>query len=124
MFLQAYNLAGTGPSSNRLTLTTKEGRPGSPEHVKGTPYGRYLKLTWKPPREPNGVITGYVAGVTNGSNITLDGSARVYIFEDLKPSKDYEVYITAKTSAGPGDIVSKMVTTTEVRGKKTNCIRT
>ena len=117
MFLQAYNLAGLGPSSNRLTLTTEQGRPGKPEHVNDKPYGRYINLTWQPPSEPNGVITGYVVGITNGSNITLDGSARMYIFEDLKPLKDYVVSITAKTSAGPGTIVSKMVTTTEMRGR-------
>ena len=117
MFLQAYNLAGLGPSSNRLTLTTEQGRPGKPEHVNDEPYGRYINLTWQPPSEPNGVITGYVVAITNGSNITLDGSARMYIFEDLKPLKDYVVSITAKTSAGPGTIVSKMVTTTEMRGR-------
>ena len=120
MFLQAYNLAGLGPSSDRLTLTTKQDRPGPPEHITYMPYGRYFNLTWQPPSEPNGVITGYVVGITNGSNITLDGSARMYIFEDLKPLKDYVVSITAKTSAGPGNIVSKMVTTTKMRGRETN----
>ena len=120
MFLQAYNLAGPGPKSNRLTLTTNEGRPGPPEHVKFTRYGRYINMTWKPPSEPNGVIIGYVAGITNGSNVTLDGSARTYIFKDLKPLTDYEASVSAKTSAGVGHTVSEMVTTTEMRSKETN----
>jgi hypothetical protein len=116
MFLQANNSVGLGPKSDPLTLTTKEGRPGPPEHLKVTRYGRYLNMTWKPPVETNGVITGYVLSITNGTNITVDKTARAYLFKNLKPLTDYVVNINAKTSAGVGDTEWKMVSTTETRG--------
>ena len=118
MFLQAYNLVGLGPKSHYLTLTTKEGKPGAPEDVKITAYGRYFNMSWKPPKEPNGVIIGYVLGIINGTNVTVSGSTRVYLFKDLKPSKEYVVYINAKTSAGLGSTVMEMRSTTLVRGKR------
>ncbi|CAB3990725.1 contactin-4-like isoform X1 [Paramuricea clavata] len=115
MFLQANNSVGLGPKSDPLTLTTKEGRPGPPEHLKVTRYGRYLNMTWKPPAETNGVITGYVLSITNGTNITVDGNTRAYLFKDLEPLTAYGVSINARTSAGVGNTVSKTVITTEIR---------
>lgn len=117
MFLQAYNQVGLGPKSAPLRLTTKEGRPGPPSIAKTTPYGRYLNVTWKAPVEPNGIITGYVLRITNGTNITVDGDTRAYLFKDLEPSTKYVVYINAKTSAGVGETVSGEVLTTDVRGE-------
>ena len=116
MFLQAYNLVGLGPRSDPLTLTTKEGRPGALEHVKITPYGRYLNVSWKPPAEPNGVISGYVLRITNGTNVTVSASTGVYLFKGLQPSTPYVVHINAKTSAGMGTTVSKVTKTTVIRG--------
>jgi hypothetical protein len=120
MFLQAYNLLRDviqlGPRSDPLTLTTKEGRPRAPEHVKITPYGRYLNVSWKPPAEPNGVISGYVLRITNGTIVTVSGSTGVYLFKDLQPSTPYVVHINAKTSAGMGTTVSKVTKTTVIRG--------
>ncbi len=117
MFLQARNRAGLGPESDPLTLKTMEGRPGPPEHVKVTPYGRYLNMTWKSPAEKNGVISEYVLRITNGTNVTVDGRTRVHLFKDLEPLSDYGVYIQARTSAGFGNEVFKMVSTTKIRGK-------
>ncbi|XP_028407908.1 contactin-3-like [Dendronephthya gigantea] len=115
MYLQAYNGKGEGPKSNILNLNTKEGQPGAPDEVRVTSYGRYLNMTWKPPIEPNGVITGYILKVTNGTNITVSYYTTWYLFEDLEPLKDYDVRINAKNSAGVGSTVSMVVTTTEVR---------
>lgn len=120
MYLQAYNGAGLGPKSNPLELKTKDGKPGPPDKVRVTPYGRYLNVTWQLPIEPNGVITGYKLKITNGTNITVDYDTTWYLFTDLESLKNYSVTINAKTSAGLGDTVSIMTSTTKVRGKHFN----
>jgi hypothetical protein len=74
-------------------------------------------MTWKPPAEKNGVISEYILRITNGTNVTVDGRTRVHLFKDLEPLNDYGVYILARTSAGFGNEVFKMVRTTKIRGK-------
>ena len=118
MFLQAYNRAGLGPKSELLTLTTKEGKPGPPQLLKIIRYGRYLRVAWKPPSEPNGIITDYLLRIVNGTNDTVDADTRMYWFEGLEPETDYAIYINAKTSAGVGETLSTYTSTTDVRGKK------
>ena len=118
IFLQAYNRAGLGPKSEPLTLTTKEGKPGPPQFHKVTRYGRYLRVAWKPPSEPNGIIRDYLLRMVNGTTDTVDADTRMYWFEGLEPETDYVIHINAKTSAGVGETLSRYTSTTNVRRKK------
>lgn len=74
-------------------------------------------MSWKPPKEKNGIIVGYVIGIKDMKNVTVDGYTTAHLFTGLKPVQEYDVYIYAKTSAGMGDTVSEVVSTTNMRGK-------
>lgn len=116
MTLRGYNAAGDGPSSKPLVFNTKEGIPGPPQHVKYTSFGKYIRMRWEPPKMPNGVIIGYAVKINNGEWKDLEQSKMDYLFRNLKPEREYEVYITAKNSAGRGETVVKLVNTTLLRG--------
>ena len=117
--LSAYNNGGPGPTSSQLTITTKQDTPGAPHHVRTTPYGNYIMVNWKPPRNPNGEITGYTVTI-EGAGIQgfreNHTSQTSHLFGNLVPKQEYRVYVQAKTSVGPGDKIVKLVNTTVVRG--------
>ena len=103
MLLRAHNRGGDGPNSD-------------PHHVKPTSFGKYVRMQWRSPREPNGVVTGYVAEVEGVEKVKLDASKMEYLFRGLKPEHEYVFSIKAKTSAGPGETVIRLVNTTAIRG--------
>ena len=55
----ATNVAGNGPFTDYLIVSTKEDRPGPPQDLKVTQiWPDRLKIWWKAPLESNGVIRG------------------------------------------------------------------
>jgi len=85
------------------------------------PFAEYILVTWKPPEEPNGIITGYQAGSAKytGSqfkdvNVALKevgAEKRRYLLSEQEELSDYVVEIRAKTAPGWGQSVRKTTST-------------
>lgn len=59
--VRATNRADEGPYSGPAIVTTNEGVPGPPGEVnnEGKPQHNSIKISWLPPPNPNGTLTGY-----------------------------------------------------------------
>lgn len=89
--------------------------PGPPHDVRAVPVSRaVIRVLWKLPLEPNGIIREYNAsysrdasGKSGGKNLLLLGN---YTFVELSLEEDtvYYFWVKAKTSKGYGN-ASKMV---------------
>jgi len=56
----AFNGAWNGPPSNTIRFQTPEGKPGPVDMIECFPMGSSaLLLSWRPPEEVNGLLTGY-----------------------------------------------------------------
>ena len=86
--------------------------PGPPSDVQTDAFGEYILVTWKPPKEPNGIITNYQVGSAeyNGSlpeivPFSMETVGR-NVFKKLlgnkKSEKSYVVEVRAETSKGWG----------------------
>lgn len=110
----AYNGGYNGPPSDIMPVTTPEGIPGPVQSLTAVPLsssGFYLK--WKPPLQPNGILTGYriyyqsVVGTDLGPLLErkpqiVDPNQSVAKLTNLQPATKYRIYINATTSAGEG----------------------
>lgn len=86
--------------------------PGPPSDVQIDAFGEYVLVAWKPPKEPNGIITNYQVGSAeyNGSFPELVPVAMETVgpnvFKKLlgnkKFEKSYVVEVRAQTSKGWG----------------------
>ncbi|KAJ1363800.1 hypothetical protein KIN20_023743 [Parelaphostrongylus tenuis] len=119
--MRTENDAGASPWSNELELTTAEGAPGPVTDLTGTPTGpTSADLTWRPPSDPNGVITGYTlvynlrsigeCGPRSSPPIQKHVRSETQVLDGLLPDSTYEVHVIAHTSlSGPQ---SKIITVT------------
>lgn len=104
--------------------------PGPPSDVEVFPFAEYILVTWKPPKEPNGVITGYRVGSAKyvGSqsqdvDVTLEevgASVRRFLLSDQEELSDYVIEIQAKTEPGWGESLRKTTSTVKMSGKSYN----
>ncbi|CAI5776589.1 receptor-type tyrosine-protein phosphatase C isoform X4 [Podarcis lilfordi] len=82
-------------------LTTDYGTPGKPEDISWNSSNSTIEITWKKPQsEENGPIDGYMVclGEKNYYNKKYNVSKNTsYIWNDLKPYKNYSVYVWAYT---------------------------
>jgi hypothetical protein len=111
--LRGYNSGGQGPAST-TSVSTLQGVPGSPEIIKTTPFAKYIKIKWREPTKPNGVITGYNVSIDKDAKPrfqVVPSSAREYVFGGLVPNTQYRVNIQAKTKSGFGGNTGAPVTT-------------
>ncbi|TKR65207.1 hypothetical protein L596_025641 [Steinernema carpocapsae] len=119
--VRTENDAGASPWSNELTITSAEGAPGAVDDLdaRGTGADK-IDVTWKPPKEPNGVITGYTVtyklksigecGDRSASPKTITTQDPKISLDGLLPDSTYEISVVAHTTqAGPQ---SKIVTAT------------
>ena len=105
--------------------------PGPPSEVNVYAFAKYILVTWQPPLEPNGIITGYRVGSATyiGSEPTdvvvdkqeVGQDVRRKLLDDRKPEENYVVEIQAATSIGWGTLVKKTTTTVAWAGKLVNC---
>uniref|UniRef100_A0A158P9A7 Fibronectin type III domain protein n=1 Tax=Angiostrongylus cantonensis TaxID=6313 RepID=A0A158P9A7_ANGCA len=119
--MRTENDAGASRWSNELELTTAEGAPGQVTDLTGTPTGpTSIDLTWRPPTDANGVITGYTlvynlksigeCGPRSSTPIQKHVRSENQVLDGLLPDSTYEVHVIAHTSlSGPQ---SKVVTVT------------
>ena len=100
--------------------------PGPPSKVKVYAFGKYILLTWAPPLEENGLITGYELGAVkyqtsqNVPKVPRDTKMKPNDFRALLSDLDfktkYAVEIVAKTSIGEGPAVKELTSTIEKSG--------
>lgn len=58
--MYATSEAGKGPESNKIKITTSEGKPGSPQDLKLIEItGNSAFIQFKAPKIPNGIIKSY-----------------------------------------------------------------
>nr|XP_028588398.1 receptor-type tyrosine-protein phosphatase C isoform X2 [Podarcis muralis] len=92
-----YN--GTYVKTDNKQLTTDYGTPGKPEDISWNSSNSTIEITWKKPQsEENGPIDGYMVCLgdhcSKKANVSKNTS---YIWNDLKPYKNYSVYVWAYT---------------------------
>ena len=110
----AFNGAYNGPPSNIITIVTPEGQPGPIDMLDCYAMGSSaLVLQWKPPQEPNGILTGYriyysrVMGTFIGPElereprISLNSTNKARL-AGLEPNSEYRVTIKATTRKWQG----------------------
>ncbi|CAJ0579194.1 unnamed protein product, partial [Mesorhabditis spiculigera] len=111
--IKTINDAGESEWSKDLEVTTAEGAPGAITDLTATPDGpTTATVTWKPPQQPNGVITGYTliyrlksigqCGPRSSNPIEKHVRSEEQTIDGLLPDSTYEVQVIAHTSlAGP-----------------------
>ena len=90
--------------------------PGPVSDLSATPGVDQLTISWTAPSEPNGVITMYQVshnstGVLNYTNT----SATQLTLRDLPPNTAVEYSVRAYTIIGPGEAVSNITSTNDIR---------
>ncbi|GMS87185.1 hypothetical protein PENTCL1PPCAC_9360, partial [Pristionchus entomophagus] len=110
--IRTENDVGQSPWSNELTLTTAEGAPGPVTGLKAEPDATTATVTWNPPAEPNGEISGYTivynlkslgeCGPRSAQPLQKHSKIPEVSLDGLLPDATYEVHVIAHTSlAGP-----------------------
>ena len=91
--------------------------PGPVSDLSATPGVVQLTISWTAPSEPNGVITMYqvtqnsTSGVLNYTNT----STTQLTLRDLPPNTAVEYSVRAYTIIGPGEPVSEIESTRDIR---------
>ncbi|XP_066294307.1 tenascin-X-like isoform X1 [Branchiostoma lanceolatum] len=106
----AYNSAGDGERSETITVQTEEGVPGAPREVQGLAIdSTTIELQWMPPSpdEQNGVIKGYKilykkVGEEGENEEDAGLLDLMYTLSDLEKWTEYNIWVSAYTSAGDG----------------------
>ena len=84
--------------------------PGdSPQEFSYTTGANSIVFTWKPPTQPNGIITQYtltVITVQQIQTVVLDGSTLRHLTCNLLPLQQVRASISAATQAGEGPVVN------------------
>ncbi|XP_050425383.1 neuroglian isoform X2 [Adelges cooleyi] len=111
----AHNSRFNGPFSPLITFDTPEGVPGPVHGVEAEQWGSSaILLSWKPPEQSNGVLTGYaivyrtmnqegVVGNTDDRPLIKNPEQTSAKLAALKPGTNYRIYIKATTKAGFGE---------------------
>ncbi|CAJ0598951.1 unnamed protein product [Cylicocyclus nassatus] len=122
--IRTENDAGASAWSNELELTTPEGAPGAVTDLTAIPTGpTSSEVTWRPPANPNGVITGYTlvynlksmgeCGPRSSTPIEKHVRSETQVLDGLLPDSTYEVHVIAHTSQAGPQSKTVMVTTEE-----------
>ncbi|XP_030623636.1 neural cell adhesion molecule L1.1 [Chanos chanos] len=109
----AFNKKGEGPHSKTQNFSTPEGAPGPPIFLGyDSPSDTELILRWQSPKNPNGVLTGYLLryqekGEHSSAQVETIDDPTITSFEltDLNPQSTYLFYLIARTNAGDGEPV-------------------
>ncbi|XP_078277075.1 neurofascin homolog (chicken) a isoform X5 [Rhinoraja longicauda] len=108
----AVNGRGAGGWSEVFAINTTEGVPGKPDSLRiRQPDLESITLQWTPPRQPNGIITGYtilyhpLTGSRARRNSTiprLPPDMTTYKLERVDANTKYRFYVFAQTRQGYG----------------------
>ncbi|CAM9994968.1 unnamed protein product [Bubo scandiacus] len=111
--VSASTTMGEGLRSSPLHILTDEDAPTSPPESLSVKQlsGVTVKLSWKPPLEPNGIILYYTVYVWNKmSKRSVNVTETSLQFTDLENNYEYNAYLTASTRFGDGNIKSDTIT--------------
>uniref|UniRef100_A0A663MMZ5 Phosphatidylinositol phosphatase PTPRQ n=1 Tax=Athene cunicularia TaxID=194338 RepID=A0A663MMZ5_ATHCN len=111
--VSASTTMGEGLRSSPLHILTDEDAPTSPPESLSVKQlsGVTVKLSWKPPLEPNGIILYYTVYVWNKmSKRSVNVTETSLQFTDLEYNYEYNAYLTASTRFGDGNIKSDTIT--------------
>ncbi|XP_075352394.1 phosphatidylinositol phosphatase PTPRQ [Mycteria americana] len=111
--VSASTTVGEGLRSAPLRILTDEDAPSSPPESLSVKQlsGVTVKLSWKPPLEPNGIILYYTVYVWNKtSKRSVNVTETSLQFTDLENNYEYSAYLTASTRFGDGNIKSDTIT--------------
>ncbi|KAF4078934.1 hypothetical protein AMELA_G00187350 [Ameiurus melas] len=118
LIVMAYNGRGNGPGSHPATFKTPEGVPDQATLFRATEVQKHaLTLSWSPPVEANGVLTGCVlqyqlinsteeVGPLLTVNITNPDTNKWHL-KDLEPVSRYRFYLYYCTQTGCGPVTSE-----------------
>ena len=106
--LSAFNAAGDGPRSRAIVVQTKEDIPGEvgPLVFEDITMSQ-VKVSWKPPVEPNGILLGYyVVYETLIEDFSKQVKQKIndsyLVVNGLRERVMYTFKVRAETSAGVG----------------------
>ncbi|NXF86753.1 PTPRQ phosphatase, partial [Eubucco bourcierii] len=111
--VSASTAVGEGLRSSPLQIQTEEDAPSSPPESLSVKQllGVTVKLSWKPPLEPNGIILYYTVYIWDKmSNRSVNVTETSLQFTDLENNSEYSAYLTASTRFGDGNIKSDTIT--------------
>ncbi|KAF7208775.1 transcript variant X4 [Nothobranchius furzeri] len=122
LIVMTFNGRGNGPGSHPINFKTPEGVPEKNPVFRVTDVQRHsISLTWTPPSEPNGILTGYLLEyqLINGTEEvgalqTIDinnPKTSKWVLRDLEPLSKYKLYLRSCTTKGCGPVVSEECTT-------------
>uniref|UniRef100_A0AAQ4QMC4 DS cell adhesion molecule like 1 n=1 Tax=Gasterosteus aculeatus aculeatus TaxID=481459 RepID=A0AAQ4QMC4_GASAC len=114
----AFTQAGDGVRSNVLYIQTREDLPGPPAGIKAVPSSpSSVVVSWLPPHKPNGVIRKYTIYCSSPGSGEYEANPEMlfYRITHLTRGKQYHIWSAAVTTAGRGNISSKV--TVEPAGK-------
>ncbi|KAM4676019.1 phosphatidylinositol phosphatase PTPRQ [Discoglossus pictus] len=107
--MSASTAKGEGIRSAAQNITTEEDAPSSPPRSLSVKQlsNIIVKLSWKPPLEPNGIILFYTVYIGNTlSNKTINVVATSVELMDLENNNVYYAYVTTSTRFGDGGVKS------------------
>ncbi|XP_068085343.1 cell adhesion molecule Dscam1 [Anabrus simplex] len=121
MQVLAFTSGGDGVRSAPIHCQTEQDVPEAPSAIKALVMSaESILVSWKPPEQPNGVVTQYTVYVREDSEEAKDeepksqkvsASQMSYEASGLKKKERYEFWVTASTVIGEGQ-ASKSVTLT------------
>uniref|UniRef100_A0A8C5CAJ1 Cell adhesion molecule L1-like b n=1 Tax=Gadus morhua TaxID=8049 RepID=A0A8C5CAJ1_GADMO len=123
LMVMSFNGRGNGPGSHVVTFRTPEGVPEKNSAFRVMEVQKHtISLAWSPPREPNGILTGYQLqyqlindteglGPLQTVNIS-DPAATKLTLKDLEALSRYRFYLRSCTTVGCGHTVTEDSTTT------------
>lgn len=127
LIVMVFNGKGNGPGSHPVTFKTLEGVPEQVSVLRTTDIQKHaVSLSWSPPIEPNGILTGYLlqyqlindteeVGPLQSVNIS-DATTAKWRLDDLEALSKYKFYLRACTHLGCGPAASEeCITTPEAR---------
>lgn len=125
--MRSENDAGPSAWSPELRIKTADGIPGPVENLNAEPTGPESgKITFEPPSEPNGEITGYSityqlksigeCGPRAAQPFTVHSKEPHYDLTNLIPDSTYEITVVAHTTQ-PGPKSKPVLLKTEEAGK-------
>ncbi|OXB69015.1 hypothetical protein ASZ78_012843 [Callipepla squamata] len=110
--VSASTIMGEGLRSAPLNILTDEDAPSLPPESLSVKQlsGVTVKLSWKPPLEPNGIILYYTVYVWNKtSKRSVNVTDTSLEFTDLENNSEYNAYVAASTRFGDGNIKSDTI---------------
>ena len=88
-------------------LSVTSAVPSIVDSLTGSGFPTNVEVSWTPPTEANGIITGYFLTYSNGSgdlsSENIPASVTSYNVTGLEENTLYHLTVSAETSAGRGE---------------------